>query len=494
MERNETTTQEQPVCQTGDGRPNEDEQQRETHAQTLLRLARKVELFTTPGNKKFATVEINNHRENWPIRSSSFESWLRRQFFKTRSRPPCQRAVKDTLAQLEAKAQFNGLEREIHIRVAGGENAVYLDLANKSWEAVKITPMGWHLLTTPPLVRFCRTGGMKPLPRPVKGGSLKDLADLLNLPDEESRILVISWLLGALRPKGPYPILVLEGEQGSAKSTTARMLRSVIDPFEAAVRSAPRDERDLFISANNSWVLAFDNLSRLHDRLSDAMCRLSTGGGFATRKLYSDDDELILNVTRPIILNGIDHIVERHDLQDRTIIIELCPIAPHLRRPERELWARFESALPGILGALCNSVSTALGNFSNITFHRLPRMADFATWVLAAEQALPWEPGAFLQAYKANREGIIDLALESNPVATALRAFMTDKSKWQGTSTELLTKLNGISRTTDEAFPRGASSLSRELKRVATFLGERHIHVERQRTGRERLILIRKEG
>src|SRR5262249_9788834 len=148
----------------------------------------------------------------------------------------------------------------------------------------------------------------------------------------------------------PFPILVLHGEQGSAKSTTARVLRSCVDPNVAALRSAPRDDQDLIIAASNSWVVALDNLSAVPDWLSDALCRLATGGGVSTRQLYTDGEEAIFDVQRPAILTGIDELPTRYDLLDRAILGEAPVLDDEHRKPELEFYRDFEPAHPKIFG------------------------------------------------------------------------------------------------------------------------------------------------
>src|SRR5262249_36836984 len=193
-----------------------------------------------------------------------------------------------------------------------------------------------------------------------------------------------------LLPKGPFPVLCLHGEQGCGKSTLARLLRLLIDPNAAALRSEPRDPRDLIIAASNSWVVSFDNLSHLKHWLSDALCRLATGGGFSTRELYTDADEILFDAMGPAVLNGIEDLATRGDLLKRSIILTLETISDSQRRTEGDFWREFEVARPRILGALFDVVAAGLKALPTVKLTSLPRMADFARWVRACEPALGW--------------------------------------------------------------------------------------------------------
>jgi hypothetical protein len=251
-----------------------------------------------------------------------------------------------TLAGL---ALYASSEKQVYVRLANHEGAIYLDLANDSWEAVRITGEGWDVVPHVP-VKFIRPPGMQALPRPQDGGTIDDLRPFLNFADEDQWKLAVGWLIGTLRPNSQYPLLILEGTHGSAKSTASKLLRALVDPNTAPLRGDPHNGRDLAISANNTWYLGFDNLSSVRPWLSDAFCRLSTGGGFSTRALYTDGDEKIFNGTRPILLNGIDLCIERADLLDRAIILSLSPISEESRQTEADLWAQFEAVRSSILG------------------------------------------------------------------------------------------------------------------------------------------------
>jgi hypothetical protein len=297
-----------------------------------------------------------------------------------------------------------------------------------------------------------------------------------------------------MQPEGPFPILVLQGEQGSAKSTTARLLKDLIDPSTVPLRTLPSCERDLAIAASKVWVLSVDNLSGLPIWLSDAFCRLATGGGFGTRTLFTDDSEFLFSARRPLILNGISDIATRHDLADRALIVYLPPVLEKKRMSEKRLEASWKIAKPAILRTLLDSVVSALRNLNDVVLPGLPRMADFATWVTAAEEGLHWTKGTFMQAYEANRMNLIDQALEADVVATAVINLMTRAAEWSGTPSELYETLKHLVPDYERkstAWPKAINILSGRLVRAQTFLRSKSIEIERGKSG-NRIITIRR--
>jgi len=342
---------------------------------------------------------------------------------------------------------------------------------------------------------------MLALPVPRGGGSLDELNEFLNLKSDDDRVLVSAAITYYMQPSGPYPVLCVHGEHGSAKSTRTKVIRSVIDPGTAPLSSAPRDERDLVIAANNSHLICMDNLSRLDAWLSDSICRLASGGGLRTRTLYSDTEETIFDAQRPIILNGIESLASRGDLVDRSLTIFLEPIPPESRREEKEFWAAFENARPRILGALLDAVVGGLRQVeSGIRLERKPRMADFAVWCVAEEVPLGFAPGAFIAAYTKNRTDNNTLALESSPVASAIMAFMTTSTSWSGTATELLEKLAPLAgdAARQKGWPADGARLRKALPRVMPNLREAgvHIHVGHRegKSGRRVIRIERVQG
>ena len=449
-------------------------------------------LFHDPSSTAFADLTIDGHRETWPIRSRQFRHWLRRRYFEETGSAASAETVRSALDLLEARAQFDAPERMVHIRVAEYDDRIYLDLADSDWRAIQIGPDGWQVVTSPP-VRFRRAAGMLPLPVPQRGGSIEALAAFLNLPAPDEFVLVIAWLLAALQRGGPYPLLVIAGEQGSAKTVLTRILRALIDPNAAPTRALPREERDLMIAANNGHILAFDNLSGLPAWLSDALCRLASGGSFATRQLYTDCDEVLFQAARPAILNGIEDIVCRSDLADRAIFLTLEPIADERRRMERQLWREFEVARPRILGALFDAAAQGLRGLSRVRLERLPRMADFALWATACETAF-WPPGTFLRVYDANRRAAIEGVIEADPVAVFVREIMAVRSAWAGRASDLLrvhiaAGEDVLDGTT--GWPKNPRALAGRLRRCQTFLRTVGIDIAFSREGRTGSRMIR---
>ena len=453
----------------------------------LLELAATASLFRTQDGTAFADTVVNGHRETWPVRSRSLKLWLGRRYYEKTGSAPSREAREVALDTLQAKALFDAPERPVALRVAEYKGKLYLDLCNEAWQAVEIDVAGWRVIDDPP-VRFRRTPGMQPLPVPVSGGSVNELRPFLNVGPGGDFALVVAWLLASLRPNGPFPVLVLLGEHGAAKSTSAEILRSLVDPSGVPLRSLSRDSRDLFIYASNAHVLAFDNVSGLPPWLSDALCIVASGGGFATRLLFTDDEEKLFAAARPVMLNGIDGVATRPDLADRAIFLALEPIPDERRLPEDELWAGFERARPKILGALLDAVAVGLRELPNTRLERLPRMADFALWAMACEGAL-WEPGAFARAYESNRADATESVVEADTVADSVRALMAERDEWEGAASELLNILGervGARVTQLKFWPASPRALSSRLRRAAPSLRKLGVEITFGRLGNQR--------
>ena len=219
----------------------------------------------------------------------------------------------------------------------------------------------------------------------------------------------------------------------------------------------------------------------------------ATGGGFAVRQLYTDQDEVLFDAARPVILNGIEDIVSRPDLADRAAFLTLEPIPEERRRTEAELWTAFEAERPRILGVLLDAVVEGMKRLPETHLPKLPRMADFALWATACETAL-WPAGTFWSAYCGNLAEAVESVIEADPVASTVRTMMRERTVWTGTATGLLGALAeaaGERIAKSKTWPDSPRALAGRLRRAASFLRKVGIEIGFDREGRARTRIIR---
>jgi hypothetical protein len=390
-------------------------------------------LFHTPDDVAYADLIVVGHRETWPVRSKQFRyaylRYLQREFDRlVKEEQPIdamvvkgqmrKAAVNEAVDDFERRAICSTTAREVHVRVAEHKGELFIDLCNAEWQAVRITSARWNVVESPP-VRFQRTSGMLALPVPERGGKVETLREFLNCTASDFT-LVVADLLAALYPKGPYPILILYGVHGSAKTAFLRKLRKLVDPHVTETTAIPGSGRDLFISARNSHMQVYENVSKLSDAMSDTLCRLATGGGYRTRKLFRDADEVLFHGGRPIAFEGIANVVSKPDLQDRAIIMQLEDLSGY--KQERELDPEFDRKRPGIFGALLDMMVRGLEMLPVTRLVSPPRLTDFAHWAVACGVE------DFETAYAANRQNAINVMLSHDALAKAVRALVAKKN------------------------------------------------------------------
>lgn len=477
---------------------SEKQKRQPSTAQRLVALGQRCGLFHTPTGEAFAHVPVGTHREVLPIRSVAFKHWLARELHLAGGTVAKGSAMADALGVLEAGALFDGPERDLHLRVARHEGAVWVDLGTADWSAVRVDANGWNVHADVPIL-FRRHAGTGALPVPTRGGNLEGLRRFVRVTDADWPLLVV-FIATALVPEIPHCVLVLHGEQGAAKSSASRWIAAVVDPNTPALRRAPRDEDEFARAASHSWLVPFDNLSGMPAWLSDGICRVATGDGFSKRKLYTDDDDYVSAFRRVVLVNGIANSVTRGDLLDRSLLVELRPVPSTERRPEAELDAAFEAARGGIFGALLDVLSGAMREEPGVRLTELPRMADVGRWGVAVERALEWEPGSFTDRYTANRASVHDTVLDAEPVAAQLVKFMEGLASCSMSPGEWLRDLtraaseDGVDTTGKRSYwpstPRGLSSA---LTRCAPSLRAVGLTIERGFTSdgkHERLLIV----
>jgi len=449
--------------------------------------AEQPEVWHTPNQEPWVSFRVEGHIEHHPLGSRAARLWLQRLAWQALGELPSAEDLEGIEAVLAGRALFEGAEHETFVRVAADGDKIFVDLGDRDWRVVEISPSGWRVVSNPP-VKFRRTQGMLPLPRPEADGgeALAGLRALWGL-EEDDWLLVLGFLLGCLSPQGPYPVLAVGGEYGSGKSSFCRALKAIVDPHGVGLASTPTSERDLAIAASHCWLLGFDNVRSLPHWLSDALCRLSTGQGFMVRKLYSDADLTMFAATRPVIINGLGDIVTEPDIVDRSLVVRLQ--APDARLEQATVDARIKTLAPGVLGRLLDAVAYGLAHKDASPSRSLPRMADWAAWVSRCLPGLDLDPDDFLDACERNRQQASALALEASPLTKHIMALVP----WQGTAADLLEALNArLEGRAPDGWPRTPVGLGRALERLAPALRSYGVEVERARDKHSRLIFLKK--
>lgn len=487
-------TIEEPAEDSG---PQQPKARRSDALVTLLSDGR-ARSWRSPDGGAFVSVRMGRHWETMRVPGRDIRNWIMVAYLVEHRAALSGQALQQAMALLEARALSSGEVRRVWRRWAWRDGRIYLALGGGDPQGerrvVEIAAEGWRVLApemVPEGIAFLYAGDALPLPEPERDAAKPgDLRSFVNVEDDDALALLWAWLVCAARPfaeGGSYPILLLHGEQGSGKSGASRALQALLDPSTATGRNLPRDERDLFVAAALCHLLCADNLSGLADLIADCLCRIATGGGFSARALHTDAEQVIFSVVRPILLNGIPStLLSRPDLADRALSIELKPLRE--RRQDADLDADFARLRPGLLGLLCDGLSSALRNLATTKISDPPRMIDAATWGEAAAPGLGVEPGRIAAAWRANRGASERAALEVDDVAQSVVRLLdkvealdilgdeveadarTGRRYWKGSPQSLYARLSEIAGervTRGRLWPQNPSGMGTKLRRIA---------------------------
>lgn len=469
-------------------------------ATLLVRLAQETHSFVTSEEGEAFAVPLEGPRVAQPLRGNqSFRRTLAARYFQQNEKAATSSALADALGVLEGWAYAADRER-VNVRIARTEDGVALDLGDATGRSVAVDGDGWQVVEQRG-PHFRRTALTSAMDTPTPGGSLDPMRDLLNIADE-SWDLLVGYMVAAWIPEVPHPVLWLTGEQGTGKTSALRMIASLLDPSPAQTRTPPRDIQEWVVTLSGSWVVPVDNISKIPDWLSDAMCRAATGDGLARRQLYGDNDLVVNQLRNVVLLNGIGVGGFRGDLGDRLVPIELERIPPEERRPEIEIRDAWEAMRPGLIGALLDALSATLRVLPDVRLGSMPRMADFAR-VLAAVDTVRGTDA--LGTYLGSREAISEQVIEADAVASGVRQLADDAAQattdggaaWTGTATDLLAALEAVTDRDHRGrdWPKNAQALSSRLQRVAPDLSKSGVEVERSKSKKNgRLWTIRRTG
>ena len=451
-----------------------------------------IDLFKT----KDGVPYITSNGRTYKINGSEFKDYINLGVFNETGDFLDEGQIRKITKKCDNFARLIGEVKPVFRRIGRDENGIYIDLGTPDFDVIEITDHSVRRITNPP-VKFIRSG----IQRPIGGLNTEALPqDLFLLKKyvqfkaEEDFILFVAWLMSCINTNGGFPPLFLVGEQGSAKSTTSAIIKSLLDASSVPLRNLSNGMKNLMIAASNDYILCYDNISKITEKQSDNLCKLATGTGFTTRKLYTTLEEVQLLCKNPIVINSISIAPTRQDLADRSVIVSLTFIPPEARKTEKEIWESWEKDRPSILGALCKAISASLRNYDQVAEDNLPRMADFAKWVIAGEEQLPWEKGEFLKTMRNLRTKMVEDAVDADSTAMAVIKMMKGRDTWNGNASELLDRLEdcidqGKHKYPD--FPKLPNQLSRNLNRISAFLREKGLLVDKRHSGQRFIDITR---
>ena len=470
-------------------------------AAALINLAvDRGELFYDESTRD-AYITVIGDNVTLKVGSMAFLEWLNYEYYKDSGHSSAtEGAIKQASCTLSGLCKYDGKPERVFMRSAKHEEtgAYYLSMGDEKNRAIEITSTGRRMVDKSP-VRFWKPSTASAFSEPAEGGDVNKLWEFCNIP-EEDRFLVLAWLLECFRVDTPYPVLELNGVQGSAKSTTESNLRMLVDPSTVNLRSAPKNVEDIFVCAANNHLLAYENLSFLSAKTQDAFCTIATGGGAGGRKFFTNGEEFLVETKRAIIMNGIPSLITAQDLTERSIHLELPRVERYLC--EGDLQKGFDTALPEIFGGLLDLFVKTLAKLPTVKTSGRERMVDFCCLGEAMMQSMGHKAGAFTELYNKNRKESVIRSIESSPVASAVleyaEGFPEGSGIHDGTYQELLDKLLPYKAGSSDGWPQRAKGLANALKRNMPALQEAGIIVKPEqgrRTDRNgRKVFIQKAG
>jgi hypothetical protein len=434
----------------------------------------------------YVQCTIYGRQEVFPIFSDTCKGWLRGKYYDYMHIIISAEAIHNVTEMLHSRVVLRNCDVvEVHIRTAGHDDSIYIDMCERKRRAIKISPVGWEIVKESPVL-FSWMRGMEALPEPRGGQPIDILRPYLNC-NYEDFIMTVVLTTAFIRPKGPFPVGVVLGEEGRAKSAACTIIRKLVDPHVVGARPLPKEDRTEMVRCANNWLIDHGNITTLPALFSDLFCQVSSGAGWGNRKLYADLDEVTICVARPILLNGLEEFVLRPDLADREVSIYMLPIDKKKRQTDEAFWKSFDKQYPYILGALYDLMAEAMRRLPTLNLKERLRMADFSEWGEAIGRAMGLHPGDFIGIYEKNRQRRERAIVDNQPVVRIIRKFLRDRAcsrdnPWEGTWTDLLNALNNIvddATAENDKWPKTAKGLSTEMDKVLGSLRKSGICFER---------------
>jgi len=451
--------------------------------------------FCDRTEKPYVIFKHDEIQKYFPIREDKFREHLQALYWQKAGKAMSKVRLNEIIEELAAEATFTKETKKrviLNNRVALADDKFIYSLGNDEWQAVEVSSEGWRIINEPPM--FKRHKHQKPQVIPASNGLINDLLQFL---PEDRHILLLVDIIANFIPGIAKPLLAIFGDHGSGKSTLARLIQNLIDPTDHDLTDLSSEKKELAQLLDQNYAITIDNISQLKGHQSDMLCRAVTGGSFQKRKLNTDSETVGFNFQNCIILNGIDCVIQKPDLLDRSLLIELQRLDESEVKTDSDIEGKFHESLPVILGGIFNVLAKAKKIHSEVKLTSLPRMAEFAKWGYAIAEVLGIGGEKFIELYNENLGGHHFHVAENNQVMSSVFHFIasTPEKKWSGRVSDLLAVLNSYNKETGiiidkKEWPKSDSWLSRELNKLKVSFKGVGIKLDVQRTGTARRIII----
>lgn len=430
-------------------------------------LDEQVSFFTDKDNPLAVYVEYPLHNSAIAfeaINSRMFEAFLGYQYRALTG----DRVIPDFSDLIVVKEQDVQYEQtsqvRIHHRVAGSlrKGQIAYFLSDPKWTTVLVKRCGWKIGGSKTL-KFLKSPLDEAQTEPKPGGDLFSLLrGYINLDDDDFKLFVI-YLVQSFSRSSSHFAAVLSSDKGTGKTTLSKVVRAIVDPSKSSVAIMPSTESDLKTLLSNSYLVCFDNTATLSTKFSNILCAAITGSKDAKRKLYTDCDQIILNLHSMVLLNGIDIVPYKSDLADRTLLFELRAIPQAQRKTDAEFWGGFNRDLPLILGAIFDTLVNAMELLPTVAQEGLHRMADANEEMIAIAMALGMTQAEFQQLLSANNVKLQAAYAQNNPFVDAVVDYVRSRGKVDAPAAKVYADFMNSVHSSHKYLPETPSHFSRKL-------------------------------
>lgn len=441
---------------------------------------RKMVVSEADSNRVFALITRNGHNEIIELNTKRAELWLRFEFHRQTRLNPTENSFSRALSLLYMEGYTDSPSETIYNRIAMVNQTLYYDLGRPDWRLLKISSIDVEIVDmdeNTPL--FERKQTQKPqIPFEIREdpNSLDDLASLLRIPEDLRHLFKIH-LITMMLPHIPVPVMVFSAMQGSTKTTTSRAIKEIIDPSSGGnVVAFPHTNDDLILTLSHRYLAAFDNVSSIDWIKSETLCTAITGIGQPRRKLFHDEDEVILSYMRKVIINGIGVTIERPDLLDRCIYYTLNTPNRNERLTVVEFNDRFSLLLPRVLGQISRVLQRALQIHQQVSSEvKKSRMADFAVYGEAISRVLGYPNFSFVNSYDGITNRTVIEISENHPLVRAIERIMEDTEHYEETIQNFYNGIRQIASqdelsTNQTFFPSAPNRVRGSIERISAHL------------------------